>query len=61
MKRIINTSEVLGAVETPAGAGEVCAAAHADFDEATGSLVLTLESFLRPADYLAKERWFRAP
>jgi len=60
MKRVIDTSEVLGTVETPEGTCEVCASADAGFDEETGRLVLKLEAFLRPTDLLAKERHFRA-
>ena len=60
MKRVIDTSEVLGTVETPEGACELCAAAEAGFDEAAGRLAVKLEAFLRPTDLLAKERHFRA-
>lgn len=60
MKRIIDTSEVLGAVEVPQGLCELCASAEADFDEAAGRLVTKLEAFLRPTDLLVKERHFRA-
>ena len=60
MKRVIDTNEVLGTVETPEGQCEVCAGADAGFDEATGRLVVKLEAFLRPAGFLAKERHFRA-
>jgi len=60
MKRLIDTSEVLGTVETPEGICEVCASANAGFDDTAGRLVLKLEAFLRPTDLLAKERHFRA-
>ena len=60
MKRVIDTTEVLGTVETPEGACELGASADAGFDEAAGRLVVKLEAFLRPADFLAKERRFRA-
>ncbi len=60
MKRVIDTSEVLGTVETPEGTCEVCVSADADFDEVAGRLVVKLESFLRPASVLVKERHFRA-
>ena len=60
MKRIIDTSEVLGTVEMAEGTCEVCAAADAGFDEAAGRMVVKLEAFLRPAGLLAKERHFRA-
>lgn len=60
MKQVIDTSEVLGTVETPEGNSEVCATARADFDEAAGRLVVRLEAFLRPTDLRVKERHFRA-
>lgn len=60
MKRIIDTSEVLGTVETAEGKCELCVSADANFDEAAERLVVNLESFLRPAGYLVKERHFRA-
>ena len=60
MKRVIDTSEVLGTVETPEGTCEVCAAADAGFDEGNERLVLKLETYLRPAGLLVKERHFRA-
>jgi len=60
MKRVIDTSEVLGTVEVPEGNCEVCASADAGFDEAAGRLVVKLEAFLRPTGLLVKERHFRA-
>lgn len=59
MKHIIDTSEVLGTVESPEGLCELCASAEASFDEEAGRLVLKLEAFLRPTDLLVKERHFR--
>jgi hypothetical protein len=56
MKRIIDTSEVLGTVELPDGRCEVCAAAEAVYDEGSGRLLVTLNAGLRPADLLGKER-----
>jgi len=60
MKRIIDTSEVLGTVETPEGLCELCASGDASFEEDPGRLVVRLEAFLRPTDLLVKERHFRA-
>jgi hypothetical protein len=60
MKRIINTSEVLGTVKASRGACEVCASADAGFDESGGRLVVELVAFLRPAGLLVKERHLRA-
>jgi hypothetical protein len=60
MKRIIDTSEVLGTVEASEGVCELCASADASFDEEAGRLVMTLEAFLRPTGLAAKERHSRA-
>ena len=60
MKRVIDTSEVLGTVEVKEGTCEVCASAEAGFDEAAGRLVVKLEAYLRPSGLLVKERHFRA-
>jgi len=60
MKRIIDTSEVLGTVELPEGACELCASADAGFQEEAARLVVKLETFLRPTDLVTKERHFRA-
>lgn len=56
MKRVIDTSEVLGIVETPDGVREVCAAADAGYDDGEGRLVVKLDAFLRTTDVRAKER-----
>jgi hypothetical protein len=62
MKEVIDTSEVLGTVDLKNANGlcEVCVSAGASYDEASGRLKVNLESFLRPAALLAKERHFRA-
>ena len=56
MKRVIDTSEVLGAVDTPQGACEVCASAVANFDEDAERLLVNLDAFLRSTDLRAKEK-----
>lgn len=56
MKRVIDTSEVLGVVETPEGVREVCASADASYDEETALLAVALDAFLRSTDLLSKER-----
>ena len=56
MKRVIDTSEVLGTVELTEGTFEVCAIACADYDEARDRLIVRLDSFLRTADFRTKER-----
>lgn len=60
MKNVVDTSEVLGTVETPGGRCELCASAVATFDEAAGRMTVRLEAVLRPAGLLAKERHFCA-
>ncbi len=58
MKRVIDTSEVLGTVETPEGLREVCVSADANYDEDAGRLVMKLEAFLRNTDLVTKEKRF---
>ena len=60
MKRVIDTSEVLGTVETPEGAREVCVSANANYDEDAGRLVMKLDAFLRNTDLVTKEKRFTA-
>lgn len=60
MKNVVDTSEVLGTVETPGGRCELCASAVGTFDEAANRMAVKLGAFLRPADLLTKERHFRA-
>lgn len=60
LKRVINTSEVLGMVETPGGTCEVCASADAGYDDAAGRLVVKLEAFLRTTNLRAKEKRLNA-
>lgn len=50
MKRVIDTTEVLGTMDTAAGMCSVCAAADAKFDDAAGKLVVALRAFLRPVE-----------
>src|SRR5687768_1736740 len=56
MRRVIDTSEVLGQVDTPQGECEVCAAATASYDEEAGKLLVDLEAFLRTTDLRSKEK-----
>ena len=56
MKRVIDTSEIIGTVDTPDGACEVCASADATYDDGAGSLVVRLESFLRTTNLRASEK-----
>ena len=56
MKRVIDTSETLGEVDTPAGRRELCVEADASYDEATGCLVVKLVAFLRNTDLVTKEK-----
>ena len=60
MKRVIETSEALGMVNTPEGPRELCASAVASYDESAGSLVVKLEAFLRNTDLVSKEQRFAA-
>ena len=56
MKRVIDTSETLGVVETPQGQSELCASADASYDEDAGRLVVKLGAFLRNTDLVTKEK-----
>ena len=56
MKRVIDTSEVLGTVDLPSGTCELCAAAEANYDEEKNRLVVRLNSFLRTTDLRSKEK-----
>ncbi len=56
MKQVIDTSEVIGTVETPEGECEVCAAALAQYDEEAGRLRVELDAFLRTTDLRKKEK-----
>ena len=60
MKRVIDTSEVLGTVQTPEGPRELCVSADAHYDDMAGRLVVKLEAFLRNTDLVTKERRFTA-
>jgi hypothetical protein len=56
MRRVIDTSEVIGTVEMPEGECEVCASAFAQYEEAAGHLQVNLDAFLRTTDIRKKER-----
>jgi hypothetical protein len=56
MRRIIDTTEVLGEVETPDGLFEVCAEAVALYDEEAGKLEVELDAFLRTTNIRVKEK-----
>ena len=60
MKRVIDTSEVLGTVQTPEGSRELCVSADAQYDQDAARLVVKLEAFLRNTDLVTKERHFTA-
>lgn len=60
MKRVIDSSEILGTVDTSGGASEVCATACAEYDPETSRLAVKLDSFLRTTDIRAKEQRFTA-
>jgi hypothetical protein len=60
MRRVIDTSEVIGTVEMPEGECEVCASALARYDEDTGQLHVDLHAFLRTSDIRKRERHLTA-
>ena len=55
MKKIIDTSEVIGTVDLPNGTHEVCASAEAAWNESKGQLIVKLDAFLRGTALTAKE------
>ena len=60
MKRVTDTTKVLGTVELPQGRCEVCASADAKYDEEATRLEVKMDAFLRTTDLLTKERRFPA-
>lgn len=56
MKRIIDTNESLGTLETPQGTCELCATANAGYDESSGTLMIELDAHLRTSDWHAKQQ-----
>ena len=58
MKRVIDTSEVLGTVDAPGGRREVCVSADAQYDESSHQLLVRLDAFLRNTDIVTKEKHF---
>lgn len=55
MKRIINTTEVVGTIDLPEEC-EVCASADASYDSDAQLVTIQLDCFLRTTDVRTKER-----
>ena len=60
MGKVIDISEIVEALERDGKQFEVCASAQGGYDDATGRLELTLDSFLRPVDLVHKEQHMSA-
>ena len=60
MKRIIESSEALGEVDTSEGRRELCVTGAASYDEAAGQLSVKLDAFLRNTDLVGPEKHFAA-
>ncbi len=58
MRHVIDTSEVLGIIETAEGELELCASADAGFDSSAGLLGVELKAFLRPVGKFVKGSHF---
>jgi len=56
MKKAINISEIIEAIDLPEGPCEVCASANAQYDERRERLLLRLDSFIRTTDLRISER-----
>jgi hypothetical protein len=59
MKRVIDTSEVIGTIDMPEGECDVCASALAQYDEKATRLRVELDAFLRTTDLRKKEKRFK--
>lgn len=51
---MIDSTEVLGTVETATGVCSLCAAADAKFDDSEEKLIVVLRAFLRPVEVSQK-------
>jgi hypothetical protein len=60
MRRIIDAIEVIGEVDAPEGACDVCASAQANYDDASAKLLVDLDAFLRTTDIRTREKRFSA-
>ena len=55
MKRILSTSEIIGAYSRGQKEYEVCATAEANYEEGDSLLIVDLDCFIRPVDIRVKE------
>jgi hypothetical protein len=55
MKRVIDTSEILGTVDFKGGDWEICASAEAGYDSENQKLNVNLDAFLRFPGVTAKD------
>jgi hypothetical protein len=56
MRKVISLNEIVELLELEEGNDEVCATAEAGYSEAIRSLVVRLDSFVRPVDLLTAEQ-----
>lgn len=56
MKKVIDISEIVEAIDLAEGPGEVCAAGEAEYDEKRGRLAVRVDSFVRSSDPRTAER-----
>ena len=65
MEHFISISEIIGNVRDGAREGQVCATADTEYDNATSSVRVTLDSFVRPlppsGNGTHAEPWLPAP
>jgi len=61
MRKVISLSEIVELLELEEGWDEVCATVEANYNEATGSLAVKLDSFVRPVGLLTAGRQLTPP
>lgn len=58
MKKAIDISEIVEAIDSPDGPAEVCATAEAEYDDSRGRVIVRAKSFVRTTDLrIAEKRW----
>lgn len=56
MKGILNSSEIIGTLQTPQGEAELCASADAEYEQGDRKLAVRLDVFARLTSIAGKEQ-----